>query len=57
MGQSPPTQTEARVAAAEIPSTSSAAEIYETPKRRPNDEGDVDDDKDIADGAFVEKVA
>ena len=50
--QTTPTQTEARVAAAAIPSTSSAAEIYQTPKSPPNDD-DVNDD-DVAEG-FVEE--
>ena len=49
------TQMEARVAAAAaIPSTSSAVEIYETPKRRPDD--DDDDEVDVADGGFVEEA-
>ena len=48
--------TEARVAAAAIHSTSSAVEIYETPKRRPDDDDDVDDDgDDVAYGGFVEE--
>ena len=49
---STPTQTEARVAAA-IPSTLSAAEIYETPKRRPSE--DDDDNADVT--GFVEAEA
>ena len=51
--QSAPKQTEARVAAA-IPSTLSAAEIYETPKRRPSEDDDADN---VAYGGFAEKYA
>ena len=51
-------QTEARVAAA-VPSTLSAAEIYETLKLRPSDDDDdgVDDDVDVVAGGLVEKDA
>ena len=57
--QSTSTQMEARIAAAAIPSTSSAAEIYGTPKRSPKDDDDDvdDDDVDVADGGFVLKDA
>jgi hypothetical protein len=55
--QTTPTQTEARVAAAAIPSTLSAAEIYETPKRRPSEDDAVDDDADVAAGVVVEADA
>ena len=55
--QSTPTQTEARVAAAAIPSTLPAAEVYETQKRRPSEDDDDavdDDDADVDAGRFVE---
>ena len=57
--QSTPTQTEATEADAAIPSTLSAAEIYEIPKSRPSEDDDdaVDDDADVAAGGFVEKDA
>ena len=54
--QTTPTQTEAEVATASIPSTLSAGEKYETPKR-PHDD-DIDDDvhdDNVADGGLVEE--
>ena len=49
---STPTQMEARDA---VPSTLSATEIYEIPKRRPSE--DDDDADDVADDGFVEADA
>ena len=51
--QTTPTQTEVRVA---TPPTVPVGDIYETPKRRPDEDVD-DDDDDVADGTAVEKDA
>ena len=56
--QTTPTQTEVRVA---TPPTVPVGEIYETPKRRPDDDEDddegVDDDEDVADAQEYGPVA